>query len=55
METTDVLIVGGSAAGMVTALNGKAYWPDKDFALVKMQKEVWSPAEFHTSSVHLRK
>ncbi len=43
METTDVLIVGGSAAGMVTALTGKANWPDKDFALVKMQKEVMVP------------
>ena len=35
MKNTDVLIIGGSAAGMVAALTGKAHNPTKDFILVK--------------------
>jgi pyruvate/2-oxoglutarate dehydrogenase complex dihydrolipoamide dehydrogenase (E3) component len=43
MKTTDVLIIGGSAAGMVTALTGKAHWEDKKFTMVKTQKDVMVP------------
>jgi len=43
MKTTDVLIIGGSAAGMVTALTGKANFPDKKVTLVKKQKDVMVP------------
>ena len=43
MKTTDVLIIGGSAAGMVTALTGKSHWPDKNFILVKKQKDMMVP------------
>jgi NADH oxidase (H2O2-forming) len=43
MKTTDVLIIGGSAAGMVAALTGKSHWPKKDFILVKKQKEMMVP------------
>lgn len=43
MKKTDVLIIGGSAAGMVTALTGKAHWPGKEFTLVKKQKDVMVP------------
>lgn len=43
MKKTDVLIIGGSAAGMVTALTGKAHWPDKEFILVKKQKDMMVP------------
>jgi len=43
MKTTDVLIIGGSAAGLVTALTGKAHWPEKEFILVKKKKEVMVP------------
>ncbi|NMC38357.1 MAG: pyridine nucleotide-disulfide oxidoreductase, partial [Bacteroidales bacterium] len=43
MKTTDVLIIGGSAAGMVAALTGKASWPKKNFTLVKKQKEMMVP------------
>jgi pyruvate/2-oxoglutarate dehydrogenase complex dihydrolipoamide dehydrogenase (E3) component len=43
MKKTDVLIIGGSAAGMVTALTGKSNWADKDFILVKKQKDVMVP------------
>lgn len=43
MKRTDVLIIGGSAAGMVTATTGKAHWPEKSFTLVKKQKDVMVP------------
>ncbi len=43
MKNTDVLIIGGSAAGMVAAVTGKANWPEKSFILVKMQKDVMVP------------
>lgn len=43
MKTTDVLIIGGSAAGMVAALTGKSTWPKKNFILVKKQKEMMVP------------
>jgi NADPH-dependent 2,4-dienoyl-CoA reductase/sulfur reductase-like enzyme len=43
MKNTDVLIIGGSAAGMVAALTGKAHWPEKEFILVKKQKDMMVP------------
>ncbi|MDF1550884.1 MAG: FAD-dependent oxidoreductase [Bacteroidales bacterium] len=43
MKNTDVLIIGGSAAGMVTAVTGKSHWPEKDFILVKKQKDMMVP------------
>lgn len=43
MKSTDVLIIGGSAAGMVAALTGKSHWPEKDFVLVKKQKDMMVP------------
>jgi NADH oxidase (H2O2-forming) len=43
MKTTDVLVIGGSAAGMVGALAGKSSWPKKSFILVKKQKEMMVP------------
>ncbi len=35
MEKCDVLIVGGSAAGLVAAQVGKSHYPDKDFLVVR--------------------
>lgn len=43
MKNTDVLIIGGSAAGMVAAISGKTSWSDKSFTLVKKQKDVMVP------------
>jgi NADH oxidase (H2O2-forming) len=43
MKNVDVLVIGGSAAGMVAALTGKVYWNDKSFMLVKKQKDVMVP------------
>lgn len=43
MKNTDVLVIGGSAAGVVAALTGKVYWNNKSFMLVKKQKDVMIP------------
>lgn len=43
MKTTDVLVIGGSAAGMVAAITGKSAWPEKSFMLVKKQKDMMVP------------
>lgn len=43
MKFTDVLIIGGSAAGMVAALTGKSVWPEKSFMLIKKRKEMMVP------------
>ncbi|HNS17140.1 MAG TPA: FAD-dependent oxidoreductase [Bacteroidales bacterium] len=43
MKNTDVLIIGGSAAGMVAAITGKSSWNEKSFILVKKQKDVMVP------------
>jgi len=43
METTDVLVVGGSAAGIVAATTGKSFYPDKDFLLIRKEKQVVVP------------
>jgi len=40
MKNTDVLIIGGSTAGMVAAITGKYHWPDKKSILVKKQKKM---------------
>lgn len=43
MKKTDVLVIGGSAAGLVTAVTGKTAYPDKDFLVVRKEKEVMIP------------
>ncbi len=43
MKETDVLVIGGSAAGMVVALTGKSTYPDKSFTMIKKQKDVMVP------------
>jgi len=43
MEKVDVLVIGGSAAGIVAALAGKSSYPDKDFLVVRKEKEVLIP------------
>jgi len=43
MKNTDVLVIGGSAAGMVAAVTGKNCWAEKNFILVKKQKDVMVP------------
>ncbi len=43
MEKTDVLIIGGSAAGIVTALTGKSNYPEKEFLLIRREEKVMVP------------
>jgi pyruvate/2-oxoglutarate dehydrogenase complex dihydrolipoamide dehydrogenase (E3) component len=43
MEKTDVLVVGGSAAGIIAALTGKSSYPDKSFLLLRQEKQVMVP------------
>jgi len=43
MERTDVLVIGGSAAGIVAATTGKSYYPNKDFFLIRKEKRVIVP------------
>jgi NADPH-dependent 2,4-dienoyl-CoA reductase/sulfur reductase-like enzyme len=43
MKKTDVLVIGGSAAGMVVSLTGKSANPDKNFIMIKKQKDVMVP------------
>jgi len=43
MKKTDVLVIGGSAAGMVVSLTGKSTYPDKKFLMIKKQKDVMVP------------
>lgn len=39
----DVLVIGGSAAGIVAATTGKAFYPDKDFLIIRKEKEAVVP------------
>jgi len=43
MKKTDVLIIGGSASGIVTAIIGKNQYPDKNFIVIRKEKEVLVP------------
>ncbi len=43
MEKTDVLVIGGSAAGIIAAVTGKSNNPDKDFMVIRKEKQVIVP------------
>jgi len=43
MEKTDVLIIGGSAAGLVTAATGKSHYPNKDFLVIRKTEQALIP------------
>jgi len=43
MKKTDVLVIGGSAAGMVVSMTGKSAYPDKKFLMIKKQRDVMVP------------
>jgi NADPH-dependent 2,4-dienoyl-CoA reductase/sulfur reductase-like enzyme len=43
MKKTDVLVIGGSAAGLVAALTGKSQYPEKDFLVVRKEEVVVVP------------
>jgi len=43
MKTYDVVVVGGSAAGITAAITAKRYYPDKSVLLVRKEKKVLIP------------
>ncbi|MBA7645754.1 NADH peroxidase [subsurface metagenome] len=43
MEKTDVLVIGGSAAGIVAARTGKSFYPDKDVMVIRKESTVLVP------------
>lgn len=43
MEKTDVLVIGGSAAGLSAAAAGKSNYPDKEFLLIRKEEKVMVP------------
>ncbi|MCD4832880.1 MAG: FAD-dependent oxidoreductase [Bacteroidales bacterium] len=43
MKSTDVLVIGSSAAGMVTALTGKKVYPDKTFTVIRKEEKTLVP------------
>jgi len=46
MVKTDVLVIGGSAAGIVAAVTGKSNYPDKDFLVVRKENQVlWQKSQ----------
>jgi len=40
---TDVLVIGGSAAGIVAAVTGKSNYPDKNFLVIRKENQVVVP------------
>lgn len=43
MKQVDVLVIGGSAAGLVTALTGKSHYQDKSFLLIRKEETAVVP------------
>ena len=43
MKKTDILIVGGSAAGVTTAMTARSFHPDADITLVRKEENVLIP------------
>ncbi len=43
MEKTDVVVIGGSAAGIVCAMVGKSNYPDKNFMVIRKERKVLVP------------
>ncbi len=43
MVKTDVLIIGGSVSGIVAATTGKSFNPDKEFLIIRKEKQVLVP------------
>lgn len=43
MENTDILIVGGSAAGITTAISARRYYPDVKIVVIRKEKQVLIP------------
>ena len=42
-EKTDVLVIGGSAAGLVAALTSKSTYKDKKVVMIRKEEKVMIP------------
>jgi len=40
MENTDILIIGGSTAGITTAISARRYYPDAKIVVIRREKQV---------------
>jgi predicted flavoprotein YhiN len=47
---TDVLVIGGSATGLVAAMTAKSHYPDKSVTVSDAMKRLLFPAAFRISS-----
>jgi NADPH-dependent 2,4-dienoyl-CoA reductase/sulfur reductase-like enzyme len=43
MKKTDVLVIGGSATGLVAAMTAKSNFPEKDVTVIRMEEKVMIP------------
>ncbi len=43
MEKTDVLVIGGSASGIIAAVTAKSYFPDKEVLIIRKEERVLVP------------
>jgi len=43
MENTDILIIGGSAAGITTAISARRYYPNARIVVIRREKQVLIP------------
>ncbi|MCK4267079.1 MAG: FAD-dependent oxidoreductase [Thermoplasmata archaeon] len=43
MENTDILIIGGSAAGITTAISARRYYPEAKIVVIRREKQVLIP------------
>lgn len=43
MRKTDVLVIGGSATGLVAAMTAKSSYPDKDVTIIRQEEKVMVP------------
>ena len=42
-KRTDVLVIGGGPSGIVAAITGKSHYPEKDFLIIRREKQVIIP------------
>ena len=43
MERADIVVIGGSAAGLTAAITARRHYPDKKILLVRKEKQVLIP------------